>query len=336
MHPDEADRGGKALGARARPGSRPATAGRSSATPGRPAPRRDARRLDRIRLATDRGDDGGALGVERGPGVRTARRAGAALAHFADPVARDLEQRGVDEEPTPGLTVDVTTAVLEREILQRGHRPGACVDSRDGRAPGVADRPPVEGRPEREAEVLVPGPQQVGELATGDAARAAGPEQCTHRDADARADGDVLHAHQPGPPAVGHQQVEQHHDEHRERRLPDDEVHRSRRVRSKEHHERDHDPQASVVAADRLHQRTGHPEADERAERGPGARSAPVPSAFDRSTASAPSTTQNVCSTVVVFATSTASARPRPARAALRNRTERRLQWAADDGPARG
>ena len=55
---------------------------------------------------------------------------------------------------------------------------------------------------------------------------------------------------------------------------------------------------------------------------------APVPSAFDRSTDSAASTTQKACSTDVVFATSTASASPSPARAALRNRTERRLQCA--------
>ena len=55
---------------------------------------------------------------------------------------------------------------------------------------------------------------------------------------------------------------------------------------------------------------------------------APVPSALDRSTASAPSTTQNECSSDASFATSTANASPSPARAALRKRTERTSQCA--------
>ena len=55
---------------------------------------------------------------------------------------------------------------------------------------------------------------------------------------------------------------------------------------------------------------------------------APVPSAFERSTDRAASTTQKACSTEVSFATTTASASPSAARAALRKRTDRGLQCA--------
>jgi len=57
---------------------------------------------------------------------------------------------------------------------------------------------------------------------------------------------------------------------------------------------------------------------------------APVPSAFDRSTASVPSTTQNPCWTFVTLATSTASANPSAPRRLLRSHTDRRSTCASD------
>ena len=142
------------------------------------------------------------------------------------------------------------------------------------------------------------------------------------------ADGDVLHPDQAGAPALGHEDVEQHHHEHREPGLPDDEVHRTRRVRGEEHHDRQRDPQPGVVAAHRRHHERRPRRSRCNAPTSACSAVAPVPSAFERSTDSAASTTQNACSTEVVFATSTARASPSAARAALRNRTDRRLQCA--------
>ena len=122
--------------------------------------------------------------------------------------------------------------------------------------------------------------------------------------------------------------VEQHDDEDRERRLADDEVHRAGRVCGEEHHERQQDPEPGVVTPNGHQHRGCDAEAEQRAGERLRARSRRCRARWSAAPPAPPSTTQKACSTEVVFATSTASASPRPARAALRKRTERTLQWA--------
>ena len=136
-------------------------------------------------------------------------------------------------------------------------------------------------------------------------------------------------------PARGLEQAEEHHDEHGERCLTDDEAHRGRRVRGQEGDHREGDPQQRAVFTDRHEHASGH-EADERAghglqhrEAGPegvraqrGQRAEPDPERVGRSPATA---------------TPMAAPRPRPMRRALRNSTESRPQVRTDgrDHPRR-
>ena len=82
----------------------------------------------------------------------------------------------------------------------------------------------------------------VGEIVADDRGHAARPEQGADHDADRAAEGDVLDSDLADLPADRDDQVEQHGDHHRERRLADRERRRARRVGGHEHSDRERDP----------------------------------------------------------------------------------------------
>ena len=94
---------------------------------------------------------------------------------------------------------------------------------------------------------------------------------------------------------------------------------------------REQQPQQRRVGADQLDQRGADDEAGDRAEQAARARSAPVLSAFERSTESVPSTTQKACCTPVRLAISTARPRPMAPRMLFCSHSE----WCSTWAPAR-
>ena len=144
----------------------------------------------------------------------------------------------------------MTTAVLEREILQRGHGPVARVDGGLGALRRVRERR-RRGSPRSASRTWSPPARnRSANSAPGDAARPRGHSSAPTTTLIPAPMATSCTRTSPVRQPSGDQDVEQHHDEHRERRLPDDEVHRARRVGGEEHHERQHDPEPRVVATD--------------------------------------------------------------------------------------
>ena len=114
-----------------------------------------------------------------------------------------------------------SAATAARRALDEGLVRASLVGSSESILDGVGDVAAVGG------DGQLPDAAQLG-------ARPAGPEQDAHDQAHRGPDGDVAQADEPRAPALRSQQVEEHDDEHREGRLPDDEVDRRGRVRGEE------------------------------------------------------------------------------------------------------
>ncbi len=232
-----------------------------------PSPARRRRRRRRVRVLQALRQRGG-LGGERGAGRRERGARHRQPARLVDGPSGELDQHADGDQAAGRLDGHATLAALadEREerlvgpAVGRDRRPADPHDLVVGR---VGIGPPAQGG-DRGGDVAPAGRDRAQRRRPQRGAGATRPEDHADDEADGRPDGDVAEADETRLPALRLQQVEQHDDEHRERRLADDVVDGRRGVRRQEHGDRQQRPQEPIGGRD-ADQPGGREEAEERA-----------------------------------------------------------------------